>query len=104
LRDALRNFVLAYSRGEVEIQWDSRKLLIERLRAYPPAADILTAFEGQGTSHALRLTDAQMVVLRDVVARWLDEVGVSRLPPGIFRLRGALEEHVRDVDRRDSRA
>jgi hypothetical protein len=44
-----------------------------------------------------------MAVLRDVVARWLDEVGVSRLPTGIVRLRGALEEHARDVRARDSR-
>ena len=104
LRDALRTFVLAYSRGEVEIHWDSRSLLLDRLRSHPRAADIVTAFETPGASHPLRLTDEQMAVLRDVVTEWMDEVGVSRLPPGIVRLRGALEEHVRDVQMRDRRA
>jgi hypothetical protein len=100
LRDELRNFVLAYSRGEVEIQWDPRNQLLDRLRRYPAAADIVPAVETPG-SHLLHLTDEQMAVLRDVVVAWLDEVGVSRLPPGIYRLRGALQEHMRDVQRRD---
>ncbi len=104
LRDALRNFVLVYSRGEVEIRWDSRNLLLDRLRSDPSAADIVTVFETPGASHLLRLTDQQMVVLRDMVAGWLDEVGVSRLPPGIVRLRGALEQHLRDVHTQDTRA
>lgn len=101
LRDSLRNFVLACSQGGVEIQWDSRNLLLDRLRSYPPAADIVTEFE-TAASHPIRLTDDQMVVLRDVVAAWVEEVGVSRLPPGISRLRGALETHVRDMRRRDT--
>jgi hypothetical protein len=104
LRDALRNFVVAYSRGGVEIQWDSRNLLLDRLRQHPPAADIVTAFETPGPSHVIRLTDAQIAVLRDVIATWVNEVGVSRLPPGIVRLRGALDEHVRDVQMRNARA
>ena len=99
LRNALRNFVLVYSQGGVEIQWDSRNLLLDRLRTYPPAAGIVTAFEMPGASRPLRLTDEQMAVLRDVVAEWVAEVGVSRLPPGIVRLRGALDEHARDVRR-----
>lgn len=104
LRDALRDVVLAYSRGGVEIQWDSRNLLLERLRRDPAAADIVAAFETPGASHPLRLTDEQTAVLRDVVAAWMDDVGVSRLPPGIVRLRGALEEHARDAHRRDAGA
>jgi hypothetical protein len=103
LRDELRNFVLEYSRGGVEIQWDSRNLLLDRLRGYAPAADIVTAFETPSASHLICLTDKQMAVLRDVVGGWLDEVGVSRLPPGILKLRGALEDHVRDVRKRDTR-
>ena len=104
LRDVLRNFVLAYSRGGVEIQWDSRNLLLDRLRRSPTAADVVTAFEKPDASHPLRLTDEQMIVLRDVVVGWQDEVGVSRLPPGIIRLRGALDEHVRDVQMHNRRA
>jgi hypothetical protein len=100
LSEELRNFVLAYSRGGVEIQWESRNLLLQRLRAYPAAADIVTALETPDGAHPLRLTDEQLVVLRDVVARWVNEVGVSRLPPGISRLRGALEQHIRDGRRR----
>jgi len=104
LRDALRNFVIAFSRGGVEIQWDSRNLLLDRLRRYPPAADIVTAVENPGASHVIRLTDEQMAVLRDVIAGWVKEVGVSRLPTGIVRLRGAVEEHIRDVQMRNARA
>ena len=104
LRGGLRNFVLAYSRGEVEIQWESQNLLLDRLRRYPSAAPIVTALETPDAAQPLRLTDEQMAVLRDVVAEWADEIGVSRLPPGAVRLRGALDEHIRDVRRRDSRA
>lgn len=104
LRDSLRNFVLVYSRGEVEIEWDSRNLLLDRLRRNSRAADVVTAFETPGASHRLRLTDEQMAVLRDAVTEWLDAVGVSRLPPGIVRLRGALDAHVRDVQMSERRA
>jgi hypothetical protein len=96
LRDALKDLFLVYSRGEVEIEWDSRNLLLERLEQHPPAADIVTAFRTAGPSH-LRLTDEQMAVLGDVVSQWLDEVGSTNLPPGVSELHAALEEHAHDV-------
>jgi hypothetical protein len=97
LRDVLKDFFLAYSRGEVEIEWDSRNLLLERLEAQPAAADIVTAFKTAGPSH-LHLTDEQMAVLRGVVAKWLDEAGITHLPPGIYDLHVALDEHAHDVN------
>jgi hypothetical protein len=96
LREVLKDFFLSYSRGEVEIEWDSRNLLLKRLEDQPAAADIVVAFRTAGPSH-LRLTDKQMSVLRNVVAQWLDEVGLTHLPPGIFDLHIALEEHDHDA-------
>lgn len=97
LRDALRNVLISYSRGEVEIEWDARNLLLDRIEGYPTAGEIVSTFRTIGASHPIRLTDEQMPVLLDAVALWLEEVGVTGLPPGIFKLRNALEDHMHDV-------
>jgi hypothetical protein len=104
LRDALKDVLVSYSRGEVEIQWDSRNLLLERLASYPAASEIVSTFETIGASHPIHLTDEQMSVLLDAVAAWLEEVGVTGLPPGIFKLRNALEDHMHDVRTASTRA
>jgi hypothetical protein len=96
LRDVLKDFFLVYSRGEIEIEWDSHNLLLERLEDHPAATEVVVAFRTAGASH-LRLTDEQMAVLADVVSQWLDDAAPAPLPPGILDLHRALEEHDRDV-------
>jgi hypothetical protein len=104
LRDGLKDVLVSYSRGEVEVEWDSRNLLLQRLEAYPAASEIVTTFKTVGASHPIRLTDEQMSMLLDAVDEWLREDGVTRLPPGIFGLRNALEDHKHDVQLQRARA
>lgn len=94
LRDTLGNVLVSYSRGVVEIPGDSRDELLARLEMDPATADIVTAF---GASNPVQLTDDQMAVINKVVDPWLEDVGITRLPSGIFRLRKAIKDHLHDI-------
>ena len=92
----------------VSIPWESRQALFARLRstghdgdiaADPDLAlevilddEIIRAFEAVGTSAPVKLNRPAKRRLLEVCAAWLDEVGVDRLPDGIFDLRNALED------------
>jgi hypothetical protein len=95
----------------VSVSWESRQALFTRLRPTDRADDIaidpngaltvildddiIRSFEAAGTSAPVRLSKSAKRRLLDVCAEWLDEIGVDRLPEGIFDLRNAL------IDERD---
>jgi hypothetical protein len=57
---------------------------------------VIAAIKAPGTSAPIKLTKPQKRRLLEVVAGWLNEVGVPDLPEGAFELRNAL------VDERDA--
>ena len=72
--------------GRVELPLDSRDALLERLGKAPSGNEVVAAFEVAGAT-PVTLTDEQRRTLYDVVHEWLLEVGVEKVPEGIFALR-----------------
>jgi hypothetical protein len=78
----------------VEIPWDSRQALLERLRREGEADDMIGAFQAVGTTSPVKLKpDAKRRLLATCEA-WLMEATRQGLPPGIFELRNALQDEL----------
>jgi hypothetical protein len=85
----------------VTISWAAREELHERIGHLPGGDDVQRRFEAVGTSRPVKLDVAGKSLVLAVVSHWLDEVGVDRLPEGIFELRNALADD-RDHEELDS--
>jgi hypothetical protein len=94
----LDRVVVATSRGQVEVPWGSRDMLLERLDRVPSAASITAAFEAVGASRPVHLSIEQEVELHEVVQQWVNEVGARNLPPGILDLRHTLKDEDATAD------
>jgi hypothetical protein len=74
----------------VEVPWSSRFELLERLPGLHSGADLVRRFEAVGATRPVDLDAAGTLLLTDVLARWVDELGPNGLPPGVFGLYDAL--------------
>jgi hypothetical protein len=92
--DRLNRVVVAGSRESttVEIPWDSRQALLERLRREGEADNIIAAFRAVGTTSPVKLKPDAKRRLLATCEVWLMEATTHGLPPGIFELRNALQD------------
>ena len=74
----------------VRIPWESRQLLVARLRSLEGTEAIIGAFEDVGTSRPVELDEDGMELLVRVLDFWPTDVTLPELPPGISDLRDAL--------------
>jgi hypothetical protein len=74
----------------VEIPWSSRFELLERLRPLNSGSDLVRRFEAVGATSPAELDASSASLLKDVLARWVDESGPGDLPAGIFDLYDSL--------------
>jgi hypothetical protein len=93
---------IACSRGIVEIPWDSRNALIDKIRQLDLATPTIDTFENVGVSQPIVLTHQQKIELIELIELWGDEVigeGGLRdgLPEGIFDLRNKLIDDLHDA-------
>ena len=58
----------------LEISWEARQELLERLRRIPSAASLADLFERHGTSNLVIPAAGELRLLRDVVWHWMEEV------------------------------
>lgn len=82
----------------VEIPWDSRDALLERLRREGDAESIIAVFEAAGTSAPVKLGKEAKRRLLWTCEAWLMEVHTTGLPEGIFELRNALHDEAANGD------
>jgi hypothetical protein len=75
----------------VTIPWASRGVLLVRLRQEDGASEVVRAFETVGSHKSVRLDRSAKRRLLETSRRWTNEVGVDKLPEGIFDLGNALE-------------
>lgn len=88
------------ARHTLELPWASRDELLDYLRRFEAGRPIVAAFEAVGASRPVRFTLEQK---RDVVIfvdGWMQEVGVTSLPEGVFELRNELLDDLHDADQR----
>ena len=98
------------SRRDVMLPWNTRDALLAALRNHPrgddgPAAEIRKAMEDiPATSPVLLTLEHKMYLLR-VLGEWSDAAGgYDAMPPGLFELRNALMDELRDAERRQATA
>jgi hypothetical protein len=78
----------------VEIPWDSRDALLERLRREGDADEIIAAFQAGGATRPVKLKPEAKRRLLTSCEAWLMEATTHGLPPGIFELRNALHDEL----------
>jgi hypothetical protein len=88
------NVRVACSRGTIELPRRSCNALVERIRSLEFVNGVLDAFETTGTVKLDR-TDTRVVV--EVIDKWARAVGAPRLPSGVWGLRNALADDLRDA-------
>jgi hypothetical protein len=76
----------------LEIPWDSRDALLERLRREGDAEPIIAAFQAVGATRPVQIPRQAKRRLLDICEAWLVEATTEGLPPGIFDLRNALRD------------
>src|SRR4051812_22586615 len=82
----------------VHIPWETRTLLLERLRDHgsPAAKAAIVAFQGVGATRPVELGPAELRALFEVVGPWFDDLRMM-CPTGVERLRRALVDDQRAV-------
>jgi len=97
-------------RRDVMLPWNTRDALLAALRKHPrdddrPAGEIRKAMEDiPATSPVLLTLEHKMYLLR-VLGEWSDTAGgYDAMPPGLFELRNALMDELRDAERRQATA
>ena len=92
LRIALRRETIVLPRA-------SGEAMLGRLRQLDSMRDLRETLESIDAQELLRLTTAQKVGLIQLIEQWGSDVdGLnSGLPPGIFQLRSALHDDLRDA-------
>jgi hypothetical protein len=76
----------------LEIPWDSRDALLERLRREGDAEPIIAAFQAVGATRPVQIPRQAKRRLLDICEAWLVEATTEGLPPGIFDLRNVLQD------------
>ena len=92
----LNRVIVAGSRDAktVEIPWDSRDALLERLRRKGGADAIIAAFQAVGATRPVKLKKDGKGRLLDTCEAWLMEATTEALPRGILGLRHALHDEL----------
>jgi hypothetical protein len=90
----LHNVRVACSRGTIELPRRSSDVLVDRIRSYEFVNGVLDAFETSGT---VKLDRAGTRLVVDVIDKWARAVGAPRLPAGVWGLRNALADDLRDA-------
>jgi hypothetical protein len=86
--------------GQVAISWAARDELLSRLdRLGEQAESTVDAFRAVGASRPVELELPEKELVSGAIDTWLYEVGGGKLPPGIFELRDALIDDLRDAGR-----
>jgi hypothetical protein len=84
---------VATSVDHIEISWNARQELVNRLRRLDGGKSIVDAFEAAGTTRPVklaRLNDKHLLLT--VIEAWGNEIGYDAFPQGIFALRNALHD------------
>ncbi len=89
---------VATSLGTLELPWDSREILLERLEGIDGARAIIDAFVSVGASRPVELGREEAGLLVSAITSWAHFAGALRLPPGLWDLRNALAEDLRVAD------
>ena len=88
-----RRVQVATTTDTVEISWDARQQLLDRIRGLDGAEDVITRFDAVGMTRPVKeLGRAGNTLLLEATTRWLDQVKMEELPYGIWELRCALIE------------
>jgi hypothetical protein len=96
--ERLDTVAVAYSRGVVEIPWDSRDQLLAEIRHLDSAQPTIAAFEAVGASRPVTLDNDQASLVIQAIDVWMRNVGgPDKLPGGIFALRNALIDQLHDA-------
>jgi hypothetical protein len=75
----------------VEVSWEARQQLLERVRGHEGANDVIARFETVGTTRPVTgLGATGKRLLLAATTEWVDEAGVGGLPAGVWDLRCAL--------------
>jgi len=102
--ERLDRVAIAYSRGTVEIPWDSRDALLERLRHLDSAEGIRNEFVAVGASRAVQLNRSEVILLTKSIDAWTASAGGRQnLPTGIAELWEALWQDIRDTSAENAR-
>jgi hypothetical protein len=90
----LNRVIIAGSRDAttLEIPWDSRDALLERLRREGDADAIIAAFQAVGATRPVQIPRQAKRQLLAHLEAWLVEVHATGLPDGLFELRNALHD------------
>jgi hypothetical protein len=65
----------------VDISWDARQALIERLQGSPSGARLVGLFERHGPSSLVMPAVYELRLLRDIIWQWMEVVGRDHLRP-----------------------
>jgi hypothetical protein len=95
---------------DVMLPWDTRDALLAALREHPRRDDGLAralrrAMEDIPATSPILLTLEHKMYLLRVLGEWSDAGGgYDAMPPGLFELRNALMDELRDAERRQATA
>jgi hypothetical protein len=76
-------------RESVEVTWDERQELLDRIRQAANGAVLVGKFEAVGTSRPVELEGDDVDLLDTIIGIWDEDAG--ELPEGIRRLREMLQ-------------
>ncbi len=93
----LNRVSVALSRGEVELPWASRDLLLGEIKHLESARTTIDAFEAVGASRPVRLPLEGKGLLVEAINLWSQNVQVGGLPEGVWDLRCALIDDLHDT-------
>jgi hypothetical protein len=88
-------FRLHPSLGPVELPWESRKALLDRLSGIAGTEGIREEFTAAGSTRPVELGRPEVELLVGILHSWALFGGVRRLPPGIWDLHNALNDDLR---------
>ena len=77
--------------------WDSREQLLDEARGAVELRGVVTAFERAGASRPVILEPADEARLLEMLEAWAKRIPISELPAGIWDLRQALADDLRDT-------
>lgn len=92
----LDRVIVAYSRGRVELPWESRDEMLNEFRHLEGAAGVVAAFEAVGASVPVELARDDVAFLVEQLDRWSSRVPIAELPAGVWDLRCALHDDLYD--------
>jgi hypothetical protein len=87
--------------GALELPWESRDKLLDRLADHDALKGVREAFEAVGATRPVQLGQSDIPLLIRTIDDWAHYTGAPRLPTGIWALRNALAADL-DKDPDDS--